>query len=136
MTADNIRHLGWTYRRQGVAIVAGLFLVGLLAANIVLNDSIVMPLVISVIYALVLEVGDAWVWTRMAIRTPDNMPNFFLGASLVRVVAAILAMLVYYLMPNRGEMWLFLAVFAVFYLAIMTHHVLFFRKHSDLSTDK
>ncbi len=136
MTRKDIDHIGWTYRKQGFAIVGGLFLAGLLAVNIGFLNTLTMPLIICTIYALVLETVESLVWAKIVKTSPDNLTNFFMGVSAVRVLSALAVMSIFYFVATQSSMLMFFGVFAVFYIAILVHHIAFFRKHTDISIDE
>ncbi len=136
MTHRDIEHIGWLYRKQGLFIIGFLFLIALLAVNISYYNTLLTPLYICTIYALVLEIAEAVVWTRIAKNSPDNLPNFFIAVSGIRILSAIVMMTVYYLVTGRETMLTFFFVFAVFYVAILIHHILFFRKHTDITINE
>lgn len=135
MTRKDIDRLGWQYRKQGIIIVGFLFLTGLLITNVGLLSGLVMPLIFSAVYALILEIGEILVWGSIAKETPDELPAFYMGVTGARMFFALAVMFVYYLAVDKNSMPTFLGVFAVFYLAILIHHIVFFRKHSDISID-
>lgn len=136
MTRKDIEHIGWQYRKQGLIMIGTLFLVALLAVNIGHFDAILTPLLVSAGYALVFEMVEGIVWIKVAKNSTENLPNFFLGVSGVRIITALAVMFAYYLVAGRGAMLVFFLVFAVFYIAILGHHVVFFRKHTDISVDE
>ena len=136
MTRKDIDRLAWQYRKQALIIVGVLFLAGLLAANITVHSVLIIPLIFSAIYALVLELVEVAVWNKVVKNNPDGVPNFLMGVTTVRTFSALAVMFVYYLVGNREQMLLFLGVFAMFYIAILTHHSLFFSKHSGISIDE
>lgn len=129
----SIGNLSWLYKRQGLCIVAGLFLMGLLAENIAQYDTLLTPLIVCSIYGLVLETVEGTVWGIVARRSPDSLTTFFMGVSGCRVLTALLMMVIYYLIAGRSAMLVFILTFAVFYIAIVSHHVLFFSRHSSLN---
>ncbi len=136
MTRKDIDHLAWQYRKQALVIVGTLFLAGLLAANVTVHSELLIPLYFSAVYALVLEMGEAVVWNRVVKNSPDGMPNFLMGVSVVRTLSALALMFVYYLVGQKELIMVFLGVFAVFYIAILVHHIIFFRRHSGISIDE
>ena len=136
MTRKDIEHIGWQYRKQGLVMIGTLFLVALLAVNIGHFNIILTPLIISATYALVFEMSEGTIWVKVAKNSTENLPNFFLGVSGVRILTALAVMFAYYLVAGRDAMLVFFLVFAVFYIAILGHHVAFFRKHTDISIDE
>ncbi len=136
MTRKDIEHIGWQYRKQGTIIVGALFLIALLAVNIGRFDAIVTPLIICACYALLFEIVEGVVWTKIAKDSTESLPNFFMAVSGVRMLTALAVMFVYYLVAGRDAMLVFFLVFAVFYIAILGHHTIFFRRHTDISIDE
>ena len=136
MTHKDIDHAGWKYRKQGLAIVGALLLAGLLAVAIGLDSKLVTPLLVGAVYSMVVEMADGMVWARVAKRSPESLTQFFMAVSGFRMLSALLVLFVYYMVAGRGTMLVFFLVFAVFYVAIMLHHTLFFQKHGDISIDE
>lgn len=136
MTPKDIDHIGWQYRKQGLTIVGILFLAGLLAVNIGLSKALTVPLLVCAVYAMVVEIADGAIWARVAKRSPESLPQFFMAVSGFRMLSALAVLFGYYLAAGRNAMLVFFMVFAVFYVAVMVHHTLFFRRHSDISIDE
>lgn len=124
--SDTPRSRAARYFRQSVTLLAALFLAGLLLASTGTVADIVTPLVVSAVYALVLETVEIRVWERIATRSADSLPTFFMAASGFRFMAALVVMFAYFLLAGREGMPRFILVFAVFYLAALVHHSLFF----------
>lgn len=117
--------------KQGIFFVAGFFLIGLFVIQVGNLGNIFTPLIISAIYALILEVADAQIWKRIAKHASDSMSNFFMGASAFRMLSALVVLFVYYFICGRSAMLVFFLVFAVFYVIILVHHTAFFRNHTN-----
>lgn len=134
MIDKNIDHLSWNYRKQGIGLVGALFLMGLLLINLLHLENILTAFITSTVYGLIIEFADGLVWGKVARKAADNLTNFFMGVSIVRILSALLMILIYYMIAGRTAMFDFLVVFACFYLAIILHHTLFFRKHADVGS--
>jgi len=132
MMDKKIDHLSWNYRKQGIGLVGALFLMGLLLINLFHLENILSAIITSTVYGLIIEFADGLVWGKVAQRAADNLTNFFMGVSIARILSALLMMLIYYMIVGRAAMFDFLIVFACFYLAIILHHTLFFRKYADI----
>ncbi|MDE6012341.1 MAG: hypothetical protein K2G91_06350, partial [Prevotella sp.] len=91
-------------------------------------DSILVPVIVSSVFALVVESADAMLWRRIAKRSPDSLPTFFMAVSGVRMLLAIAVMFVYYLVVGRQSMLVFFLIFMVYYLLLLIHHSVFFAK--------
>ena len=134
MIDKNIDYLSWNYRKQGIGLVGALFLMGLLLINLLHLENILTAFITSTVYGLIIEFADGLVWGKVARKAADNLTNFFMGVSIVRILSALLRILIYYMIAGRAAMFDFLVVFACFYLAIILHHTLFFRKHADVGS--
>lgn len=132
---DNIDKRYWKYLRQGVSLCAALFFLLLLVAS--QYPSLVLPLAVSAVYALVVEVADAVAWRKVAAGSPDSMPTFFMAVSGLRFMVALVVMFVYFLLAGKtgkADMGTFILIFALFYVAVLLHHTLFFARRRKKDT--
>ena len=133
--ADSIETRYWKYLRQGVSLCAALFFLLLLVAS--QYPSLVLPLAVSAAYALVVEVADAIAWRKVAAGSPDSMPTFFMAVSGLRFMVALVVMFVYFLLAGKtgkADMGTFILIFALFYVAVLLHHTLFFARRRKKGT--
>ncbi len=132
---DDIDKRYWKYLRQGVSLCAALFFLLLLMAS--QYPSLVLPLAVSAVYALVVEVADAVAWRKVAAGSPDSMPTFFMAVSGLRFMVALVVMFVYFLLAGKtgkADMGTFILIFALFYVAVLLHHTLFFARRRKKDT--
>ena len=132
---DYIEKRYWKYLRQGVSLCAALFFLLLLVAS--QYPSLVLPLTVSAVYALVVEVADAIAWKTVAAGSPDSMPTFFMAVSGLRFMVALVVMFVYFLLAGKtgkADMGTFILTFALFYVAVLLHHTLFFARRRKKAT--
>lgn len=132
---DDIDKRYWKYLRQGVSLCAALFFLLLLMAS--QYPSLVLPLAVSAGYALVVEVADAVAWRKVAAGSPDSMPTFFMAVSGLRFMVALVVMFVYFLLAGKtgkADMGTFILIFALFYVAVLLHHTLFFARRRKKDT--
>ena len=125
----DIDKMYWKYMRQGVCLCAAVFFVVLLAGTA--YESVLLPLIVSTIYALTVELTEVNVWRKVAKKSPDSLPTFFMGVSGLRFMLALIVMFAYFLALGKAakaDMTVFMIIFAVFYVAILIHHTLFFSK--------
>ena len=127
MTLETNRQLASKrYIRQAVQIVFALFLLELLAFQLVGSDLLLTPILVSVGFALFVELGDALSWKRLESKGDETKATFFMAVSGFRFLLALLVLFIYYLNTDRGGMFVFLLLFAPFYLAVLVHHSVFF----------
>lgn len=124
----NVGKLCHRYIRQSTFFIIGLSLLGLLVMQLSMLDEILYPILYSVIFSFVVEVVDALIWRRVALRAPESLPTFFIGVSGFRMLAALAFMFIYYLATDSDNMLAFLLVFMIYYFVLMTHHTIFFSK--------
>ena len=127
MTLETNRQLASKrYIRQAVQIVFALFLLELLAFQLVGSDLLLTPILVSVGFALFVELGDALSWKRLESKGDETKATFFMAVSGFRFLLALLVLFIYYLNTDRGGMFTFLLLIAPFYLAVLAHHSVFF----------
>lgn len=127
----------WKYIRQGVTLMAVLFFLTLVLA--MSYPSVTLPLIVSAIYALFVEIGAVTAWRKVATVAPDSLPSVFLAISGGRFMLALVVMFVYFLLvgkTGKGDMLTFVLIFAAFYLSAVLHHTLFFTHKHNTDAEK
>lgn len=127
----------WKYIRQGVTLMAVLFFLTLVLA--MSYPSVTLPLIVSAIYALFVEIGAVTAWRKVATVAPDSLPSVFLAISGGRFMLALVVMFVYFLVvgkTGKGDMLTFVLIFAAFYLSAVLHHTLFFTHKHNTDAEK
>lgn len=127
----NIESLFRRFIRQGLCLVAALFLIGLLVMRVWYLNEMLAPLIVSAVFALVVYAAYGLVWRRVASRSPEQLPTFFTAVSGFRLLLSLAVMFVYYLATKGTPFLPFFLVFAVFYLAMMTHQSIYFAQLSN-----
>lgn len=126
-----MRKLCRRYIAQTVCFVALLAVATELVAVSAGIDGLASPLVVSVIFALVVDVADIFVWRKIASKSDDALSAFFSAVSGFRMLLALATLLGCYIAVGRGAMLEYCVVFFVFYLALMLHHSIFFTHLSN-----
>lgn len=127
----------WKYIRQGVTLMAVLFFLTLVLA--MSYPSVTLPLIVSAVYALFVEIGTVTAWRKVATVAPDSLPSVFLAISGGRFMLALVVMFVYFLLvgkTGKGDMLTFVLIFAAFYLSAVLHHTLFFTHKHNTDAEK
>lgn len=127
----------WKYIRQGVTLMAVLFFLTLVLA--MSYPSVTLPLIVSAVYALFVEIGAVTAWRKVANEAPDSLPSVFLAISGGRFMLALVVMFVYFLLvgkTGKGDMLTFVLIFAAFYLSAVLHHTLFFTHKHNTDAEK
>ena len=129
----NIDKLCVSYLRQELCLAVGLFLISLLVTQVWFIDGLLIPAIVSVLFTLVVSGAIGLIWRRVAKRSPESLPTFFTAVSGFRMLLALAAMFIYYLVFGRSAMLLFFVVFMVFYFVSLIHHSIFFARVSNRS---
>ena len=122
-----------SYLRQELCLAVGLFIISLLVMQVWYIDGLLIPAIVSVLFTLVVSGAIGLIWRRVAKRSPESLPTFFTAVSGFRMLLALAAMFVYYLVFGRSAMLLFFVVFMVFYFVSLIHHSIFFARVSNRS---
>ena len=124
----------WQYVLQTIVAVALLLLAVLSLSMFAHVDGLVAPLVVSVVFALVIELADICVWSRVTVRNAGMLPTFFSAVSGFRMLLALATLAGCYIAVGRDAMLKYCLVFMVFYLWIIIHHSVFFSRVSNNHT--
>lgn len=98
-------------------------------------DGLIPPLVVSAVFALVVESADMLVWRKVAQKgSVDTLATFLSAVSGFRMLFALMTMVGCYIAEGRDAIMNYLVVFAVFYLWLIVHHTVFFSRMSKFHT--
>ena len=122
----NIQSASKKYIQQAVQIVFALFLLELLILQRLGAGLLLTPVLVSMCFALIVELSDAFIWKRLENKTEETKATFFMAVSGFRFLLALLMLFVYYFMSDRSGMIAFILLFAPYYLAVLVHHSIFF----------
>ena len=122
----NIQSASKRYIQQTVQIVFALFLLELLILQMLGAGLLLTPVLVSMCFALIVELSDAFIWKRLENKTEETKATFFMAVSGFRFLLSLLMLFVYYFMSDRSGMIAFILLFAPYYLAVLVHHSIFF----------
>ncbi len=122
----NIQSASKRYIQQTVQIVFALFLLELLILQMLGAGLLLTPVLVSICFALIVELSDAFIWKRLENKTEETKATFFMAVSGFRFLLALLMLFVYYFISDRSGMIAFILLFAPYYLAVLVHHSIFF----------
>ena len=119
------------YIVQCIILVFVLNLLGHLAMRFWAFD-IVVPMAVSMIFVLVVEIASVLIWRWVALKHRDMLPSFFTGVSGFRFLLALAVMfVVWYVVEDAKTMKTFFIVFLIYYMPSMIHHSIFFSRMSN-----
>ena len=130
-----IANLSRRYAVQTVAAVAVLSLAVLSLQTFAHVDGLVPPLVVSAVFALMVELADIFLWKRIAEANQAMLPTFFSAVSGFRMLLALFTLVGCYIAVGRDAMLEFCLVFMAFYLWMIAHHSVFFSRVTNSHTE-
>ncbi len=126
MDKDLISITGRRHDKYSLWIIAAMALFALVGMNICGTSDYVGSLVVCVMFSLVSSIAYGAAW-RAAARRPETLTRFYLAASAVRMLCAILVVVVFCaLASNRDAIIAFTVAFVAFYVVIMAFDGVFF----------
>ncbi|MBQ6651953.1 MAG: hypothetical protein IJM81_00955 [Prevotella sp.] len=135
MKAEEIGKISRRYARQELLLTVAVFLIVLSVARVCYMDNLIVPAIVSAVFSLVLSATEAWMWGRVAKRSPESLTTFYSAASGFRLLFALATMFVYYLVVGRDAMLVFFIVFMIFYVILLLHTSVFFARVSSRSRE-
>lgn len=131
----SITHTARTYNKVSIWIIAGLSLMILFISQILstthpILDIVLMPVLVSVIFSLVASIAFSGAWKSVATSAPENQSKFFLAASVVRMIAALVVVLAGALLlrPDKTAIIAYIAVFVVYYVSLLIFESIYFAR--------
>lgn len=127
----NINQQTKKYIVQCIILVFVLNMLGHLATRFWAFD-IIVPMAVSMIFVLVVEIASVLIWRWVALKHKDMLPSFFTGVSGFRFLLALAVMFVmWYVVEDAKTMKTFFIVFLIYYMTSMIHHSIFFSRISN-----
>jgi len=124
----NVRKASKKYFKQSLWLIAGLTLLFFLAISIWFQNQLILPVVISAVFALIVSAAEAIIWRKVSEKNAENLPTFYTAASGFRMLFALFVMLIYYIIKGRDAMLPFFLVFAAYYAVLLIFTTIFFSK--------
>ena len=110
-------------------IIFGLYLVGILIAQVTTHSSYLNMLTISALFSLITASIYGGAWKAIADKSPAVLGKFYLAGSALRMLLAFLTILVYALIVKERVMILsFAVIFMIFYLVLLAFDTIYFSK--------
>ena len=117
------------YTKYCLWIVTAIALVSLVIINVLDKRQVVDYVMISVIYSLVTCFLNGASWTYVAKSSSNSLGKFYIVASSLRLLLAIVVVLVFCILANNREKILsFIAVFSPFYFVMLVFESVFYSR--------
>ena len=121
----------------GTVILSGvLSLLMYIAAIIGWVTDWMLPVVVSVAFSLVMELADVLVWRMVSLKAPNFLTTFYSSVSGFRMLLALAALFVCYLLVDEEKMMTLDVVFLIYYAVMLVHHAIFFAREANAKTGK
>ncbi len=133
------------YKKMSLWIIAGLSLILLVLTHLIhlaypLLDIVLVPLIISAVFTYIIDIAYDASWRSIAKAAPENLNKFYLAASVLHMMAALMVIIVgiFILRNNKAAVLAFVAVFSLYYVVQLVFNCIFFariaKKHRDIFT--
>lgn len=127
MDRQQITNISRQYNKCSLWVVAAAALIMLLGINICDARQLVNPVLISVIYVLVANAAYGLSWRAVASSSPGVLGKFYLVASVLRMLTAIIVAAVFCVISgSRDAIINFVLVFSAFYVVMLVFDGVFF----------
>ena len=122
---------------SGTVILSGvLSLLMYIAAIIGWVTDWMLPVVVSVAFSLVMELADVLVWRMVSLKAPNFLTTFYSSVSGFRMLLALAALFVCYILVDEEKMMTLDVVFLIYYAVMLVHHAIFFAREANAKTGK
>ena len=128
MLKEEINAICRRYIVQSLCLVAVLTLIASMLAKLTDIEGLMPPTYVALGFALVVELADALIWGKVKQAGDDGLPTFYTAVSGFRMLLAFATLVVCYLVVGREAMMEYCLVFMCYYMAIVTHHSMFFTR--------
>ena len=128
-----IKQAGKRYKQYALWLTAALALAILFACRVsaACDDIIpqmINPLIVSALFSLVSSTAYGEAWTAVAKSSPANLAKFYLAASALKMMAAIVVFLIYVVVCQKQNILGFTAIFVLFYVVLLVFDCIFFAR--------
>ena len=131
---DVIQRTARRYYKGALWVVVAATLVALLAANLMLNEALIVPIVISAVFSLCTGFAYGAAWKGVAKAAPQTLTKFYLAAPALRMILAALVVAVYCVAVRQPDkIRLFAVVFFIFYIVTLVFDSVFFARIEKLN---
>ena len=90
-------------------------------------QGLLLPALVSVIFLLVFNVLEIFIWRKVAYKAPEQLTTFYTAVSGFRMLLALGLLFVYYItLSDKFGMKNFVVVFLAYYFVMLGMHSIFF----------
>lgn len=127
---ESISRISRKYQLASLWITFALLIVGLLMVQVLGQRSLVYSLLFSATYSMITCFAYVKAWAAVARRSPNVLSRFYMAASVLRMLLALVVVLVaaVVMRNDTSQMLSFIGVFAVFYLILLVFDSIFFAR--------
>ncbi|SFF97924.1 hypothetical protein [Prevotella sp. KH2C16] len=130
VTPENVNSIYRLYNKVSLWLIAAALLIGLLAIQVVSSFWLVKSLLFTAAYSLVVTIVYGRCWKSVALRSPNVLTRFYMAASTLKMILALVVILVgmVVLRASKPQLLGFVGIFAGFYLLLLIFDSVFFAR--------
>lgn len=127
---ETINRIAKQYYKISLWIIFGLAVFVLLGMQYFQDTRLVNALVISALYSLLSSIAYIQSWKSVARHSASSLGKFYIAASALRMLAAIVVAVIAMLLlrDNKNALMGFLALFVGFYLVMLAFDCIYFAR--------
>lgn len=135
---EQINRIAKRYYKVSLWLIFGLTVVILLVMQYLQATKLVNALVISALSSLVSSIAYIQSWKVVAARSANTLGKFYIAASALRMLAALVVVIIAMLFMRDDKMALFgfAAMFASFYLVMLAFDCIYFAQVEKMNNLK
>lgn len=117
------------YIRQSMILSVILYLAGY-GVGVLFNIGAIlaMPLLVSALYTMCIALIIGMLWQYVSLRQPNMLTTFYNATSGFRMLLALFALTIIYVIVGRDNMMPWAMTFMGFYFVTLAHHSIFFAR--------
>lgn len=125
---EQIDKITRTYKKVSLWLIATLTLAGLLFVQLSGYVGLISSLLFSAVYSLVVSLVFGICWRSVARRSPAVLSRFYLAASVLRMILALVVVLLGAVLLRNSQQTLlgFIFIFVCFYLTLLVYECVYF----------
>ena len=115
------------YNKYSLWVTSGTALIVLLSISILELSGLVYPLIICVLYTMISSGAYGLSWKKVAKSAPGTLTKFYLVASALRMLTAVMVVILYCVISReREDIRSFVLMFFTFYIFMLVFYGVFF----------
>lgn len=116
------------YYKVSLWLIFGLTVIVLLVMQFFQDTSLVNALIVSAVFSVVSSIAYIQAWKSVARRSPKTLGKFYIAASALRMLAALIVVVIglFVLRGDKKALLGFSAMFVGFYIMMLAYDCIYF----------